>query len=107
MINIAVIKIERINRHTTLTTALLSVVSSNPVNIFALSPIPVPVVFMTSDGRLCPDGFICGENNNRSESRIFAEGYLHYVKRKYMEEIGVPEPTEEDIKNVTIEQLIQ
>lgn len=69
--------------------------------------IHVPVAFMTSDGRLCPDGFICGENNNRSESRIFAEGYLHYVKRKYMEKIEVPDPTEEDIKNVTIEQLIQ
>ena len=68
----------------------------------------VPVCFMTSDGRLCPDGLICADDDSVTVGNIFIEGYLHYIKRMYLtsNNTSQTQPTEEEIKAVTTEKLV-
>lgn len=65
----------------------------------------VPVAFMTSDGKLCPDGFYWGNNGGGINTTYPVEGYLHFIKRVYIS-IQSPAATEEDINNVTIQDLL-
>lgn len=65
----------------------------------------VPICFMTSDGSLCTQGFVHGENNDQIISTYPVEGYLHCIKRLYCEyKLGIT-PTEADIQAVTVKQL--
>lgn len=61
----------------------------------------VPVVFMASNGKLCPDGIFV-DNADTTVTNIYpAEGYVHFIKRMYWRNIGESNPTEEMISSVT------
>lgn len=60
----------------------------------------IPVVFIASNGQLCPNGIIANGSNNTYP----AEGYLHFVKRNYII-ISGGSPTESNISSVTINQI--
>ena len=76
------------------------------------------VAFMTSDGSLCPNGiryfdadgklsFGTYTSSNQNQNGI--EGYLHYCKRYYLikrQTNPIPNPTEENINDVTISQML-
>lgn len=84
------------SEHNMFTELALSVYENGP---------KVPVAFMTSDGKLCPDGFYWGNNGSGINTTYPVEGYLHFIKRVYIS-IQSPAATEEDINNVTIQDLI-
>ena len=48
----------------------------------------VPISFMTSEGSLCPNGFIYSSTANAFEQSYPIEGYMHYVYRKVAEYNG-------------------
>ena len=62
------------------------------------------VAFMTSDGKLCPNGFI----SEGTSTRYPVEGYMHYVKRlclEYDDGVAVGSATEAEIRAVTLQQI--
>lgn len=68
----------------------------------------VPVAFMTSDGTLCPNGFVSsGDYGTANVSGFYpVEGYLHFIKRRYLiEYANNTTPSEDAIKAVTLKQL--
>lgn len=79
----------------------------------------IPVAFMTSEGNLCPDGFIysASESTNDKPSenpsepvaiskRYPVEGYLHYAKRHYLQTIcEIPNVDEDMIENLSVEEM--
>lgn len=70
----------------------------------------IPVAFMTSDGRLCPNGFIykpTGSEEYTTISTYPVEGYLHWIKRLYLKYVqNNVQPTEQEINSVTVSDLI-
>lgn len=84
------------SEHDMFTQLALSVYENGP---------KVPVAFMTSDGKLCPAGFYWGNNGSGINTTYPVEGYLHFIKRVYIS-IQSPAATEEDINNVTIQDLL-
>lgn len=84
------------SEHDMFTQLALSVYENGP---------KVPIAFMTSDGKLCPDGFYWGNNGSGINTTYPVEGYLHFIKRVYVS-IQSPAATEEDINNVTIQDLL-
>ena len=63
----------------------------------------IPVSFMTSEGSLTPNGFLV--NNTSTCNTYPVEGYLHFIKRLYWKATNGEEPTENNIKSVTVQQL--
>lgn len=60
------------------------------------------VAFMTSDGKLCPDGFV----SDGASARYPVEGYMHFIKRLYLEYDGtVGSASESEISAVTLTQI--
>lgn len=69
----------------------------------------IPVAFMTSDGRLCPNGFMYtdSDGNQTTKNEYPVEGYLHFVKRMYLKyAIRDTDITEDKIRAVTLADLI-
>lgn len=63
----------------------------------------IPVAFMTSNGILCPDGFITGNDTNTGVSPWYpVEGYLHYVKRRIKGYTSMTDEREKELQNMNI-----
>ena len=70
--------------------------------------LPVPVAFMTSEGSLCPNGFMYSDTSqtgSQTYSRYPVEGYLHFAKRRFLQNGGNSNPSEDDINAVTVQQM--
>lgn len=67
----------------------------------------VPVVFMCSNGTLCPNGIIVDNKGTTVTSEYPAEGYVHFIKRRYLIDSsdGSSDPTEEQINNLTMHDV--
>lgn len=69
----------------------------------------IPVAFMTSDGRLCPNGFMHtdSDGNQTTKNEYPVEGYLHFVKRMYLKYfIRDENVTEDKINAITLADLV-
>lgn len=64
----------------------------------------VPVVFMCSNGTLCPNGIIVDNKGTTVTSKYPAEGYVHFIKRRYLIDSG-GSATEEQINNLTMHDV--
>ena len=71
----------------------------------------IPVAFMTSDGKLCPNGFVYYNESTQeytTNNTYPVEGYLHWIKRLYLKDVeGETQPTESEIADVTVQKLIK
>lgn len=77
----------------------------------------VPIAFMTSEGNLCPDGFIYSASVSTTEpslseavaisTRYPVEGYLHFAKRYYLQHITEEseDPTDSEIEAVNVNTM--
>jgi hypothetical protein len=78
----------------------------------------VPIAFMTSEGNLCPDGFIYSASVSTTEpglsesvaisTRYPVEGYLHFAKRYYLSHIKSPateDPSDDEIDAVDMSEM--
>lgn len=67
----------------------------------------VPVIFMASNGRLCPNGIFVDASDTTVTNIYPAEGYVHFIKRMYLINTGESNPTEEMINSVTPEMIME
>lgn len=68
----------------------------------------IPVAFMTSEGSLCPDGFMYNDTTKQGTqtyNRYPVEGYVHFAKRYYLKKNGNANPSEDDINNLPVTTL--
>lgn len=67
-----------------------------------------PVALFTSEGSLCTDGLITGLSTNYAYDGTGSsiESYVHFIKRRYLMGISDGQWSEDAIKNVTREQVV-
>lgn len=67
-----------------------------------------PVALFTSEGSLCTDGLITGLSTYYAydEAGSPIESYVHFIKRQYLMSISEGQWSEDAIKNVTREQVV-
>ena len=67
-----------------------------------------PVALFTSEGSLCTDGLITGLSTNYAYDGTGSpiESYVHFIKRQYLIAVSEGQWSEDAIKNVTREQVV-
>ena len=67
-----------------------------------------PVALFTSEGSLCTDGLITGLSTNYAYDGAGGpiESYVHFIKRRYLMDISEGQWSEDAIKDVTREQVV-
>lgn len=67
--------------------------------------VAIPIAFMTSDGKICPQGFSCSDTGTQINKNYPVEGYVHFIKRMCASSTISPTPTEQDIESITLQDL--